>query len=186
MKAKLLLLLMLVLTLVLTSNATADCNCPCFSEGRGPDSVKVVISDINCGEYWKEGIHPSPPNGIYYLECWGTCTWYVALDNGLRIYYNPTSNELGASRFEISDWEKDFLVFFHWNSTPCATYFINSKNSPEGSIWYGGTADVDLIGDFNGDGIVNFEDYAILAKAPWSYQVLRRFAENWLLEMGQL
>jgi hypothetical protein len=37
-------------------------------------------------------------------------------------------------------------------------------------------------GDFNDDGIVNFEDYAFLVTGPFSNQVLRRFAENWLLD----
>ena len=115
--------------------------------------------------------------------------WVIGLD--LTAYYG--NNVYLANK--VDDPPADMIYFFRRGLTDCRTVYTNELDSWECGVifyfWAGGTARIFWLespnfGDFNGDGIVDFEDFAILAKAPVSYQLLQRFADNWLLEPGKL
>ncbi len=191
------------------------CECCSENWGGGvpPALAYIVFQDIErtgCDPGWV--MLPPPNDRLFVLrnseELTGnTCAWSYNLDDvggeggpdsdiwvigfDLTAYYGY--NVYLANK--VDDPPADMIYFFRRGLTDCRAVYTNELQSfscePFVNFWAGGTArifwlDSPGFGDFNGDGIVNFVDYAILARAPLSYRALRSFAENWLHEPGQL
>lgn len=199
-----------------------NCECCSENWGGGapPALAFVVFQDIertDCDPGW---VMLRPPNNRLFIlrlseEFTGnTCAWSYNLDTvggegrvesdiwvvdiDLTAYYN--NNVYLANK--VDDPPADMIYFYHRGLTDCRTVYENELQSwdcgPIFYFWAGGKVKIFWLdsadfGDFNGDGIVNFKDYAILAEAPFLknspriiYQVLWSFCENWLLEPGQL
>jgi len=187
------------------------CECCSENWGGGapPEFGYIVFQDIertDCDPGW---VMLTPPNNrLFELRntealTGNTCAWSYNLDDAggvggvdsdiwvigfdLTAYYGY--NVYLANK--VDDPPADMIYFFRRGVTDCRTVYTNELDSWACGwncyFWAGGTARILWLespdfGDFNGDGIVNFEDYAILTKAPVSYQVLKRFADNWLHE----
>lgn len=190
-------------------NPPCECCSENWGGGDPPAFAYIVFQGIertDCDPEWV--MLPPPNNRLFVLRLddftGNTCAWSYNLDDvggeggvdsdiwvigfDLTAYYGY--NVYLANK--VDDPPADMVYFYRRGQTDCRTVYTNELNNWECGgtffyFWAGGTAKVFWLdspdfGDFNGDGIVNFEDYAILTKAPLSYQTLQRFAENWLLE----
>lgn len=114
--------------------------------------------------------------------------WVIRLD--LTAYWS--FNVYLANK--VDDPPCDMVYFYRRGHTDCRTIYINELDNwnCDGAFfyfWAGGTAKIFWpnspdFGDFNGDGIVNFNDYVILLagndEIPIEY--ISYFGRNWLRE----
>lgn len=169
-------------TYILKRDAINPCQWS-YADPRGPRSVRYEYGDyeytdvttglkikVTKGDYDSNSVSVSVVSkDEYLLSGWASYFWTVtdADDNCVEIISaSNTTNEC------------------------CCTLWLDYY-PPYAPPWYAGLngtvtikelETIPIFGDFNDDGIVNFEDYAILTKAPLSYQTLKKFADNWLLE----
>lgn len=187
-----------------------ECCSENWGGGEPPFFAYIVFRDIErtgCDPNWV--MLPAPNNRLFQLRCTSefttdTCAWSYNLDDvgGVGGVYSDiwvigfdltaywSYNVYLANK--LDDPPVDMVYFYRRGRTDCRRVYRSEYNSwecaPFKYLWTGGTARIFWLnspdfGDFNGDGIANFEDYAILAKAPESYQPLKKFADNWLLQL---
>lgn len=176
-----------------------DPNCECCSENWSgwspPEEAYIVFQDVertNCDPNWI--MLPAPNNRLFILEYTGGCSWgYKGDESDIWIITLNLNAPTGRNIFLANTFDdngSDMIYFVRRGRTDCRTVYVNELQSwdcePFVNLWAGGTARIfwhqtPTFGDFNGDGTVDFKDYAILVKTPGiPNEVIRKFAENWL------
>lgn len=185
------------------------CEC-CSSNWGGdtpPEFAYIVFSDIertDCDPGWS--LLRPPLNRLFRLrlieELTGnTCAWSYYLDvlggksgpdSEIWVIHLDLTAYFSFNVYlanKVDDPPANMIYFFTRGLTDCSTIYGNELNKwdcePIFHHWAGGTARVFWtnspdFGEFNGDGVVNFRDYAILARAPSSLDMLQGFVNNWL------
>ncbi|MBA7474770.1 hypothetical protein ES707_10124 [subsurface metagenome] len=179
-------------------------------EGDAPPTLGyIVFQDIERTDYDPVWVMLPPPNNrLFELRrvdplAGNTCAWSYNLDDvggeggvdsdiwvigfDLTAYYSY--NVYLANKVDDCknpDDCADMIYFWSRGHTDCNTVYANEANRSD-YFFKGGTAEIFWLGspnfgDFNGDGVVNFEDYAVLVTGPLSYRSLQSFARNWLFE----
>lgn len=184
-----------------------ECCSEKWSGGAPPEFGYVVFQGIERTSCEPEWIMLPPPNNRLFTlrladELTGSsCRWSYNLDavggaggpdSDTWVIGFDLTNYFGFNVYlanKVDDPPADMRYFVARGFTDCRTVYDNELQSvscePFVSFWVGGTAQIFWLnclnfGDFNGDGNVDFIDYAILANTPLSYQSLNRFTENWL------
>jgi len=168
------------------------------------------IERTDCDPNWI--MLPPPNNRLFRLRLTekftgNTCAWSYNLDvvggeggreSDIWIVNVDLTAYYGYNVYlanTIDDKPADMFYFYRRGFTDCRTIYTNELDNWDCGgtffyFWAGGTARIfwfgsPYFGEFNGDGIVNFKDFNILTSADPNTadpNMLRRFAENWLVE----